>query len=624
MGVLLSAGLATALFAVHPLRVEAVAWVSCQPYLPCSLFSMLSVLAYLRAFPTDSSPRRGWLVGSFVLFVAALLFKAVAMSLPAVLLILDVYPLRRFEDGTGRWFGASARRALLEKVPFVATSLFFVCLAVSAKPRSQFPVEHFVASEGIAQACYAIWFYIEKTLFPLDLIAFYPLAKELNWLVPRFSLCILATLAISAGLFLLRRRWPGLLAAWLCYVVILAPNSGIIRISDEMVADRYSYMSMLGTVMLAAAGFCSLWRMSSRWHPDAAVGIIALGLASLLGLTTMTRNQCRTWLSEETLWAHALAHGANLSYLAHTVLGNVRYTQGKYEEATAHFTEALRLGPGLAEAHNNLGNVRYAQGKCEEAMGHFTEALRLNPGYADAHYNLGVALQTKGMAQAAQAHYAEAVRLRPGYADAHKNLGFVLYSQGQYEAAAAHFTEALRLNPGYPDVHNSLGTILSRQKKYPEAEAHFDQALRLHPGNVPAQCNLGLVLSRLGDYEAARSQFTEAIRLEPGEPNAYNALAMLMAACPEAKFRDGKRAVELATHARELTQGKNPIILDTLAAAQAEAGDFDAAVSSQKRAIELLTDEPQKNDYRSRLELYRARRPFRQVSPQHLPPVARP
>ena len=115
----LSAGLATALFAVHPLRVEAVAWASCQPYLPCILFSMLAVLAYLRAFPTDSSPRWGWLVGSFFLFVAALLFKAVAVSLPAVLLILDVYPLRRFPDGTGRWFGASARRALLEKVPFV-------------------------------------------------------------------------------------------------------------------------------------------------------------------------------------------------------------------------------------------------------------------------------------------------------------------------------------------------------------------------------------------------------------------------------------------------------------------------------------------------------------------------
>ena len=317
----LSAGLATALFAVHPLRVEAVAWVSCQPYLPCILFSMLAVLAYLRAFPTDSSPRWGWLVGSFFLFVAALLFKAVAVSLPAVLLILDVYPLRRFADGTGRWFGASARRALLEKVPFVMASLVFMGLAIAAKPQSRFPVEHYDASEGIAQACYAIWFYILKTVLPLDLIALYPLPRELNWLAPPFSLSILATLAISAGLFLLRRRWPGLLAAWLSYLVILAPNSGIIRISDQIAADRYSYMSMLGLVMLAAAGFCRLWRMSSRWRPGAAIGIIAIGLGALLGLTAMTRNQCRTWLDSEALWAHALTHGANSSFVAHNNLG---------------------------------------------------------------------------------------------------------------------------------------------------------------------------------------------------------------------------------------------------------------------------------------------------------------
>ena len=279
----LSAGLATALFAVHPLRVEAVAWVSCQPYLPCIFFSMLAVLAYLLAFPTDSSPRWGWVAGSFLLFVAALLFKALPVTLPVILLILDVYPLRRFGNGAGRWFGASARRAVLEKVPFVMTSLFFTRLAIAARLRSEFPLQHDVASVGIARACYAIWFYILKTALPLNLIALYPSPLELNWLALPYSLCIVATLAISVGLFLLPRRWPGLLAAWLSYLVILAPNSGIIRISDQIAADRYSYMSMLGLVVLAAAGFCRLWRMSSRRRPDAASGIIAIGLGALWG-----------------------------------------------------------------------------------------------------------------------------------------------------------------------------------------------------------------------------------------------------------------------------------------------------------------------------------------------------
>ena len=183
----LSAGLATALFAVHPLRVEAVAWASGQPYLPCILFSMLSVLAYLHAFRSSSSPRWGWLVGSFFLFVTALLFKALPVSLPAVLLILDVYPLRRFPDGTGRWFGARARRALLEKVPFVMMSLLFTGLAIAAKPQSRIPFQHYDATEGIARACYGTWFYLLKTMLPLDLIAFYPVPRDLNWLARPFA-----------------------------------------------------------------------------------------------------------------------------------------------------------------------------------------------------------------------------------------------------------------------------------------------------------------------------------------------------------------------------------------------------------------------------------------------------
>ena len=199
----LSAGLATALFVVHPLRVEAVAWASSQPYLPCILFSMLSVLAYLRAFPTDSSPRWGWLVGSFLLFLAALLFKALAMSLPAVLLILDFYPLRRFEDGTGRWFGASARRAWLEKVPFVMTSLFFMGLASAAKPRSQFPFN----TKSLVRHCPGVL--LDLVLHREDRVAAgphrgVPVPSELNWLAFPFALSIVATLAVTAGLFLLR------------------------------------------------------------------------------------------------------------------------------------------------------------------------------------------------------------------------------------------------------------------------------------------------------------------------------------------------------------------------------------------------------------------------------------
>ena len=195
-------------------------------------------------------PRGG--VGSWArssLFVAALLSHAVAVSLPVVLLILDVYPLRRFGDGPGRWFGSAARRAWWEKVPFVMVSLVFMGVAIAARRQALVSTEQNDASASLAQACYGIWFYILKTVLPLDLVAVYPSPREIDWLAPPFLLSILGTLAMSVGLFLLRRRWPGLLAAWLSYLVILAPNLGIIRISDQIAADRYSYLAMLGWVI---------------------------------------------------------------------------------------------------------------------------------------------------------------------------------------------------------------------------------------------------------------------------------------------------------------------------------------------------------------------------------------
>ena len=622
----LSAGLATALFAVHPLRVEAVAWASCQPYLPCALFSMLAVLAYLRAFPMDSSPRWGWLVGSFLLFVAALLFKAVAVSLPAVLLILDVYPLRRFGDGPGRWFGASARRVLLEKVPFVMTSLVFMGLAIAAKPQSPVPIEHYDASEGIAQACYAIWFYISKTVLPLDLIAFYPLPGELNWLALPFSLSILATLAITAGLFLLRRRWPGLLAAWLCYLVILAPNSGIIRISDQIAADRYSYMAMLGSVMLAAAGFCRLWRMSSRWRPGAAIGIIAIGLGSAPG---SDRHDAEPVPDLARLgnpvdpcsdpWGKLVAPWHTTTWATSLRPGEVRGGGGSFHRGAAAQSR-LRRSP------QQPGRAPASQGKYEAAEAHFTEALRLNPGYADAHNNLGVAPPQPGEVRGGGGSFRRGAAAR-------SRLRRCPQQPGRRSSSARGSTRRRRLIsprrcgsiPATPMPTTTWAWSSSDQGKYEEAEAHFAEAIRLNPGYVERTLQPGhrpLPPRELRGGEGSfRSRPYGSI---PATPEAYNASAMIMAACPEAKFRDGKRAVEFATRACELTKWKNPRILDTLAAAQAEAGDFDAAVSSQKRAIELLTDERQKDDYRSRLVLYQAKRPYREVSPQRAPTEARP
>ena len=548
----LGAGLATALFAVHPLRVEAVAWASCQPYLPCALFCMLAVLAYLAAFSIDSRPRRGWVFGSFALFVAALLSHAVAVSLPAVLLILDVYPLRRFGNDRSRWFAPAVRRVWLEKIPFVITSLVFMGVAIAARRRALISIEQNDASTNIAQVCYGIWFYIVKTVLPLDLVAVYPSPAEIDWFAPPFMLSILGMLVMSVGTFLLRRRWPGLLAAWLSYLVILAPNLGVIRISERIAADRYSYIAMLGWVVVAAGIFCRLGQNSARPRPGAVV-IIVLALTALFGLIPLTWDQCRTWRDSTTLWTHALTHGAGDS----------------------------------SEVHNNLAVELSRLGKFDAAEAQYTMALRLKPDYVAAHNNLGVELARQGKFEAAAAHYAEALRLRPGYIAAHNNVGVALNHQGKFEAAESHFGAVLRLDPNYVEAYNNLGVALASQSK----------------------------------FKAAARCYAEALRLNPSYADAYNNLALIMATCPEAQYRDGGKAVEMASRACKLTKWKSSEFLNTLAAAYAEAGDYDVAVTWQMKAIGFLRDERRLEDYRCRLSLYQTKKPYHKA-PRSLTPTA--
>lgn len=490
-----SAGLATALFAVHPLRVEVVAWASGQPYLVCALFSMLAVLAYLKSFGLGVSPRWSGLVGTFVLFVAALLSKAAAVSLPAVLLILDAYPLGRFGKDRGRWFAPAARTIWYEKVPFVAVSLIFMVLAIAARGHTLNSVAPNDPVGRVAQACYGIWFNIDKTVLPLNLVAAYPPPKEMNWLAPRFVSSILGTLAIFGGLFLLRRRWPGLLAAWLVYLVVLAPNSGIIPFSGQITADRYSYMAMLGWVPVVAVLFCRLWQVTLRARP-VAMGMTALGVLLIVGLILFTWDQCRTWHDSEALWNHALDHGAVDSSMAHYNMAIVLYSQGKLDAAAAQNAEAIQLNPGDFTVQNFMGIVLQGQGNLEAAAAQFAEALRLNPDYLDAHYNLGIILSRQRRFEEAEVQYAKVLRLDPGFANAHHNLGIDSAFQGKLPQAEAHYTEALRLNPGRVDTHTNLGVVLSRQGKLDQAAAQYAEALRLDPGYAEARRNLEMDRSR--------------------------------------------------------------------------------------------------------------------------------
>ena len=354
----MAAGLATVLFMVHPLRVEAVAWATCQSYLWCALFSMLAVLAYLRAFEIETFPWWGWLIASFVLFVAALLSHAIAVSLPAVLLILDVYPLRRFGDGPGRWFGSSSRSVWREKVPFITASIVFTGLAVAAKPQTWDSTEPLRCVAMPLGPCvrYRIWFYFVKTMWPLDLIGVLPVTRE-------------DRLARSPVRHRYRRD-AGCERRLISAAPPLARTAGGVAFlpgdpgaqfrhhpdqRPERSADRYSYMAMLGSVTVAAACLCWVCQTFSRGRIG-AIAINMLCLGAVVGLLPMTWSQGRTWHDSTTLWTHALAHGARSSSVAHYQLGVALYSGGHIKAATAQYAEALRFDP-TDFAHNNLGVI---------------------------------------------------------------------------------------------------------------------------------------------------------------------------------------------------------------------------------------------------------------------------
>jgi hypothetical protein len=305
--IVVASAIASAVFALHPLRVEVVAWASCQPYLLCALLTMLSVLAYLRAVAIEPRSVR-WFLASVSLFTAAVLSKAAAVALPAVLLILDFYPLQRLGWTIGGKTGPNARKVLMEKVPFVAISMSCAALALEAKVHAV--VFSLQGTDGIysrvAQACYATLFYICKTLAPVELSAFYPSPERVPFSDPRFFLSIAVVFCVSLATFAVRRRLPGIFAAWYCYVVLLAPSSGIVRISRQIAADRYSYIASVSWIVLLAFGLSRILRADRDVRRATALSFLVLIL-----LARLTWQQCLTWRSSAALWENALASGAH-------------------------------------------------------------------------------------------------------------------------------------------------------------------------------------------------------------------------------------------------------------------------------------------------------------------------
>jgi tetratricopeptide (TPR) repeat protein len=488
------AALTALLFGIHPLRVESVAWITERLDLVCGLFYLLAILMYLRGVEvesTDAGQSRRYYWAAVGMFVLALLSKSMAVTLPVVLLVLDAYPFRRFRPGVRGWATPGPWRIWREKVPFVlagaAGSFVAFWALLSFAPSTSW--ERLGLLERVALSAYSVVFYLWKTLLPLGLSPLYELFLPVRAFEWRFLLSGVVVLLISGVIFALRQRWPGLLAVWISYGVMLLPVAGIFHKGHQIAADRYSYLPGIGWALLAGAA-----GIASRRYWNAGPG--RRGLAAVLVFSTMallalaTWRQVGIWQDGVTLWRHA-----------------------------------VRLDPASPIAVSNLGWALLDRGDLAEAVEQSERALLLRPDFADAHLHLGLARAAQGRAAEAERHLRRALKITPRSLPAQSGLGSLLEAEGRLDEAVDHFREALQINPRSAGAHNNLGTVLARSGRVGDALAEFSEAVRLDPNFGRAQNNLGLALAQLGRLSEARDHFQAAIRLEPGLEEAHRNLA---------------------------------------------------------------------------------------------------
>lgn len=502
-GFRIAAALASLAFGVHPLRVESVAWITERRDVLSGFFFLLTVLMYVRACEVESREGRRWskfywaAVGTFVL---ALLSKSMAVTLPAVLLVLDVYPLRRLRPGTRGWLTPGPWRVWLEKLPFlfvgaVVTAVAFRALLGGAAATSW---ERLGLPERAAISAYSVAFYLRKTLVPRELSPLYELSLPVDVFDRRFLVSGVAVLFITLVALASRRRWPGLLAVWTCYVVMLFPIVGIFHNGYQIAADRYSYLPGVGWALLAGGAVV----VASRGFPRVRsgrvlavlVGIVVVSAAGALALATW--RQAKIWLDDETLWRHA-----------------------------------ARLDPTSSVAASNLGSELRLRGRLAEAVEQSERALLLRPRYAAAHLNLGLAKAAQGRAGEAERHLRQVLEMRPRSAPAHVGLGALLETQGRLDEALQHFHLALQINPGSASIHHDLGVALARSGRLAEALPEFLEAVRIDPGLAAAQNHLGMALAQTGRLAEAADRFRAAIHARPdfreAQQNLEHALRLL-------------------------------------------------------------------------------------------------
>ncbi len=497
--------LAAAVFALHPVHVESVAWITELKNTLSGALYLAATLAYL-GFAGRRSRRAYALAAGF--FVLALLSKTVTATWPVAMLVVAWW-----QRGHIDW-----RRDVRPLAPLVV-------LGAAGGALTAFVERAFIGAQGAAFqftfvertliAGRALWFYLGTLLWPVNLVFIYPkwdIGQDVWWqyLYP------LAALALLAACWAWRRRSRAPLAALLLFVVTLAPALGFVNVYPfkfSFVADHFQYLASLAVIVCAAAGIAIVTRQHAGPGMLVNAAVVLIVAAPLAGLAW---SESRQYADAETLYRSTIDRNPG-AWMAHHNLAaiEVRGSGGDLEDAVAHATEAIRLEPTEADPHNTLGIALQRQGRLEEAAAHYAVAIRLRPGRASAHNNLGTVRQAEGRLEEAAGLYAEAVRLEPRYAEAHRNLGLVRQKLDRNDEALVHLREAVRLEPGSAVARDALGTALLRLRRADDAASEYRAAIALDGTYAEAHNNLGFALESQGRIDEAIAAYREAARLAP-------------------------------------------------------------------------------------------------------------
>jgi protein O-mannosyl-transferase len=455
----LSAVTATLFFALHPLRAESVAWATERRDVLSGLLYLLTVLMYLKAQDAAEARRRWLLAGSLGIYVLALVSKASVMVLPAALIVLDVYPLRRLGGRWREWVAPAARAVWVEKIPFVLLGVAGAAVAYYAQNTNSFltPLERYPVTARPAMVFYSLWFYLDKTLVPRGLSPLYELPVRVSLLDRQFLVPALAVTAITTTVVLLRRRWPAGLAAWVYYAIALGPVIGIVHSGYQLTCDRYSYLPGIGFALIigAAAGAVFRGGAAGVLRPPLVKAVIGLMLVWLGALAYLSVQQVQIWRDSESLWRYAVEVEPDCS-LCHGNVGSRLLEQGYHQLAMAEFERVKALRPESKKVNFYVGYMYVLRGDFSGAVDNFQQYVAESPNDVEGLNNLGAALINVGRAREAMEPLERALKLKPRHAGTHVSLGFAYLGLGDQARAMTLFREAIALKYDSPQAWYGL------------------------------------------------------------------------------------------------------------------------------------------------------------------------